>query len=113
MASFKRIDRQQVYSLEVYDGRETKTEPFAVGDVISRNPNSKAILKVADESAAVTAKSNGLELYIIAQSDAVTNKSGTAYKTYRLNRELAVSDSSSALSLIAAYRVDNIDNVNF
>lgn len=112
MATFKRIDRQQVYSLEVYDSVDSGSG-YKVGDVISRNPNTKEIDHCASASAARTALGNGDELYMIAQSDAVTLKSGTAYKTYKLNRSVTISDSSSALSLIAAYRVDNVDNVNF
>ena len=112
MATFKRVDYQQVYTLDVYDSVNSGSA-YVVGEVISRNPNTKEIDHCASASAAKTALAAGDELYIIAQSDAVTNKTGTAYKTYKLARSLSISDSSSALSVIAAYRVDNVDNVNF
>lgn len=110
MAEFKRVDDQQVYTLEVYDDDAVKGT-HKVGSVISRDTSTKEIAPVADAAEAKVAIGNGLQLYLIAQSDAVTNKTGTDYKYYDLDKDVEVSTKSGEPSLLAAYRIDNIDNI--
>lgn len=110
MAEFKRVDDQQVYTLEVYDA-DAIAGTYSVGSVISRNPQTKEIALVENAAAAKAAIDDGQLLYLIAQSDAVTYKTGTGYKYYDLEKDVEVSTSSDAPSLLAAYRVDNIDNI--
>ena len=110
MAKFKRVDYQQVYTLDVYDADAAKNT-YAVGTLISHNPANKEIAPLADMATAKQAKDDGLEIYIIAQSDAVTYKEGTPYKTYKLDRSVVVSTVAEDLSTIAAYRVDSLDNI--
>lgn len=110
MAEFKRVDDQQVYTLEVYDA-DAVLGTHSVGSVISRNASTKEIAPVADAAAAKQAIDDGLQLYLIAQSDAVTNKTGTGYKYYDLDKDVEVSTDSGEPSLLAAYRIDNIDNI--
>lgn len=112
MAKFKRVDGQQVYSLFVYDADATE-ETYEVGSVIGHNVANNEIAPLADAATAKAAKDDGQEIYIIAQSDAVTNKTGTAYKTYKLDRSVIVSTTAENLSTIAAYRVDNLDNIEW
>ena len=110
MAEFKKIDNQQVYTLEVYDA-DANRETYSVGSVFSRNVSTKEIAPVAAAAAAKQAIDDGLQLYIVAQSDAVTNKTGTEYKNYNISKFVEVSTDSGAPSLLAAYRVDSIDNI--
>ena len=112
MAKFKRVDYQQVYTLLVYDADAT-ADTYSVGSVISYDSSSNEIAPLSTMAAAQTAKGSGLEIYIIAQSDAVTYKEGTPYKTYDLERSVVVSTQSDDLSIIAAYRVDSLDNIEF
>lgn len=110
MAEFKRVDDQQVYTLEVFDA-DAASDTYSVGSVISRDSSTKEIAPVANAAAAKQAITAGLQLYVIAQSDAVTNKTGTGYKHYDLDKDVEVSTKSSEPSLLAAYRVENIDNI--
>ena len=110
MATFKRVDDQQVYSFTAYsaDGEE-----LFVGDVIDRNSATGEINKVASAADAMAAKVEGHELYLLAQSTAVTEKTGTAYKTYALDKKVVVSTDATDQSILAGYRIDNIDNINW
>lgn len=110
MAKFKRVDYQQVYSLSVFDADATE-ETYKVGSLIGHNAANNEIAPLDTMAAAKQAKDDGLEIYIIAQSDAVTYKEGTPYKTYKLDRSVVVSTQADDLSVIAAYRVDSLDNI--
>lgn len=112
MAVFKRVDDQQVYTLNVYDA-DAVEGTYKVGDVIGKNADTDEISKISSFADAKLAKDDGLEIYLIAQSDAVTYKTGTPYKTYDVEREVVVSTQQNDKSLLAAYRVDNIDNIQF
>lgn len=112
MAKFNRVDYQQVYSFDAYDA-DAVSSTYKVGSVISRNKSTGEIAPIASAADAITALGNGLELYIIAQSDAVTYKTGTPYKSYALDDSVVVSTVSTSPSVIAGYRVDNIDNIEW
>ena len=114
MAEFKRIDNQQVYSLEVYDADAVNVAgntTYKVGVVFSRNQETKEIAVVATATAAQEAIADGKTLYLMAQSSAVTEKTGTGYKNYNISKDVTVSTSSDTPTVVAAYRVDNIDNI--
>ena len=72
MATFKKFDNQQVYQLDA-SGAGFELE---VGDVISYNESTKTATQVTSLVGAKNAIDNGLELYLVAQSDAVTYKHG-------------------------------------
>lgn len=110
MATFNRVDGQQVYSFTAYAGEELE---LLVGDVIDRISATGEINKVASAEDAMTAKAAGHELYLLAQSTAVTEKTGTPYKTYALDKEVVVSTDATDQSILAGYRIDNIDNINW
>lgn len=110
MAEFKRVDDQQVYTLEVYDA-DAVLGTYSVGSVVSRNPETKEIAPVANAAAAKAAIDDGQLLYLIAQSTAVTEKTGTGYKHYDTDKQVTVSTNQDAPSLLAAYRIDNVDNI--
>ena len=111
MATFKRVDGQQVYSFTAYI--DTDGDELFVGDVIDRNSATGEINKVASAADAMAAKVEGHELYLLAQSTAVTEKTGTAYKTYALDKSVVVSTDATDQSILAGYRIDNIDNINW
>lgn len=110
MATFKRVDDQQVYSFTAYS--EEELELF-VGDVIDRNSSTSEINKIESAEDAMAAIVDGHELYLLAQSTAVTEKTGTPYKTYALDKKVVVSTDATDQSILAGYRIDNIDNINW
>ena len=106
MATFKKFDNQQVYQLDASGaGFELN-----VGDVISYNASAKTATQVTSLANAKQAIDDGLELYLVAQSDAVTYKHGKAYKSYRFDETLeGVSSNNGAI--IVAYKIDTLTNI--
>lgn len=106
MATFKKFDNQQVYQLDASGA----VFELAVGDVISYDESSKTATKVTSLEGAKTAIDGGLELYLVAQSDAVTYKHGKGYKSYRFDESLegVISDNGST---IVAYRIETLSNI--
>lgn len=105
---FKKYDEQQVYQVEAKNatGGELKLK---VGEVIGIDCVSREISKIANKSAAEIALADQNELYLIAQSDDITEKLGTAYKTYKISDEVVLDNGET--KIIAAYRITMIDNV--
>ena len=103
---FKKYDEQQVYQVPAKN--EAGIE-LVVGDMFSQNPATHEIEKIESKAEAITALSDQKELYIVAQSDAITFKTGIAYKTYKI--EDTVKAEAGVETIIAAYRVTMIDNV--
>ena len=113
MATFNKIDRQQVYSFPAYHSLSSDEQALVlnVGDVFSRNVSTNEIAKLSTAAEAISAKDGGKEIYIVAQGDDVTLKTGTAYKTYKLGKTVAVPSESTAAKIVAGYRVDGLDNL--
>lgn len=113
MAQFIRVDYQQVYTFKGYQtaANEGAALKLTVGDLISRNAATNEVAKITTMAAAKQAKDDGMELYIVAQGDAVTNKTGTAYKSYKISQDVTVGIAAASATLIAGYRVDNLDNI--
>lgn len=109
MAVFKRVDYQQVYSFQAV--KASGSGEFEVGSLISRNAANNEISVITSLEDAKQAKDDGMELYIISQSDAVTYKTGKEYQTYKMSREIEVSSDAQNPSIVAGYRVDNLDNI--
>lgn len=114
MASFIKYDEQQVYQV-VIESVGSKQE-LKVGDVFSYNPASAEFgAKITTKAAAVEALADQKELYLIAQSDAVTYKTGTeSIKHYDIARSVTLDNaviSEDEPHIVAAYRITNIDNV--
>lgn len=106
---FKKFDEQQVYQVPVIHETGAKLE---VGDVFSYNPSTKAfVLKIDNVTDAFAAVGKGEDLYLIAQSDAVTEKTGTAYKSYAIDK--TVNLKAGEEKVVAAYRITKIDNVEW
>lgn len=103
MATFSKFDNQQVYQLHT-----TSVLEVATGDVISYNPSSKEVAEVTKLSAAKQAMDDGLELYLVAQSDGVTYKSGKAYKTFILDDATV---NATGDHIIVAYRIETLSNI--
>ena len=112
MAEFKRVNDQYTVHFEAY---ETAGNDLHVGDVLSYNPNTKEAAKLDGMDDVVTAASNGLEIFIIAQGDAVTEKTGTPYKTYTVSTIVDMSGhtSSGSEKTITGYLVKDITNIEF
>lgn len=105
MARFKKFDNQQVFQLVT----ET-VGVFEVEDMISYDADTQAVTLVDSYEKAKTAMGNGLELYIIAQSDAITYKTGTGYKSAKLGDEKVTLDGAEH-NIVVAYRVENLSNI--
>lgn len=100
MATFRKFDNQQVYQLETAEAVNLKT-----GDAISYDHSAQTATKVTTMEAAETAFGTN-SLYIVAQSDAITYKNGTGYKTAKL-----VGMDEVKGNIIVAYRVDSLANI--
>lgn len=105
MARFKKFDNQQVFQLVT----ET-VGVFEVEDMISYDAKEQTVTLVDSYEKAKTAMGNGLELYIIAQSDAITYKTGTGYKSAKLGNEKVTLDGAEH-NIVVAYRVENLSNI--
>lgn len=109
MATFKKFDNQQVYQLDASgssDGFE-----FAVGDVFSYNASSKEVSEaITSLSVAKQAMDDGLELYLVAQNDAITYKHGKAYKAYKFDETLEGVNSNNGATIVA-YRIETLANI--
>ena len=103
---FKKYDEQQVYQVPSVneDGIE-----LAVGDVFSHNPATKEIEQITTKANAIAALADQKELYLVAQSDDITFKTGVAYKTYKIGE--TVNLAAGVEKIIAAYRITMVDNV--
>lgn len=103
---FKKFDEQQVYQVPCMNAGGLELE---VGDVISQNPDTHEVEQVSTKANAITALADQKELYLIAQSDAVTEKTGTEYKNYTIGR--LVNLEAGVEKIVACYRITMIDNV--
>ena len=103
---FKKYDEQQTYQVPAKNAAGIN---LAVGDVFSQNPSTHEIEKVTTKAAAITALENQKELYLVAQSDAITFKTGTEYKTYKISE--TVTAGANVETIIVAYRITMVDNV--
>lgn len=103
---FKKFDEQQVYQVPCVNAGGLKLE---VGDVFSHDPATKEVEQVKTKAVAVTAQGDQKELYLVAQGDSVTEKTGTEYKNYNISR--LVNLSAGVEKIVAAYRITMIDNV--
>ena len=105
---FKKFDNQQVYQVPCKVTADTELE---VGDVFAHNPDSHEIEQITKKADAIETQAEGIrELYLIAQSDAVTEKTGViAVKTYIIDR--TVNLKANEEKVVAAYRITMIDNV--
>lgn len=106
MATFKKFDNQQVYQLDA-SGAGFELE---VGDVISYNASAKTATQVTSLANAKQAIDDGLELYLVAQSDAVTYKHGKAYKSYRFDEDYEDVSSDNGV-IVVAYKIDTLTNI--
>lgn len=103
---FKKFDEQQVYQVPAKSVAGAELE---VGNVISHNPATHEVVEITKKSDAIAALANQKELYLIAQSDAVTEKTGTDYKCYNISR--LVNLEAGVEKIIAGYRITFVDNV--
>lgn len=103
---FKKFDEQQVYQVPAKSVGGIELE---VGAVFSQNPATHEVEEVTKKSEAIAALADQKELYLVAQSDVVTEKTGTEYKNYSISR--LVNLKAGEEKIIAAYRITMIDNV--
>lgn len=103
---FKKFDEQQVYQVPCINTTGLELE---VGDVFSHNPSTKEVEQITTKSNAIAALADQKELYLVAQSDAVTEKTGTEHKNYNISRLVTLEAATE--KVVAAYRITMIDNV--
>ena len=102
---FKKFEGQAVSQIEVHP---TDSHELEVGAMISVDTAKEVaeITRVAQVNEALAA---GKKLYILAQSDAVTAKSGTAYKSYDISRIITLNADTDAV--VVGYPVTDIANI--
>lgn len=112
MAVFKRVNDQYTITVDAY---EANGDEFVVGDVVAYDVQTKEITKIEDEEELQEAAEGGLTILILAQSDAVTYKTGTGYKEYKTSRIIDFADhiTAAATKKITGYVVKDITNVQF
>lgn len=103
---FKKFDEQQVYQVPA---KHTTGLELEVGDVFSHNPATHEVEKIDTKANAIAAQGDQKELYLVAQSDAVTEKTGTEYKNYAISRIVTLE--ANVEKIVAAYRITMIDNI--
>lgn len=108
MATFKKFDEQQTYQVPVYITGGAELE---VGDVFSHNPATHEGAEIKSKAEAIAALADQKELYLVAQSDAVTYKTGTEYKNYAIGKTVNVGANAENETIVVAYRITFIDNV--
>lgn len=104
MATFKKFDNQQVYQL-ITKGAVSAN----VGDIIAYDHAAQTVSVITSLEAA-----EGKNLYMVAQSDAITYKNGTHYKTKILdNGNEAGYDvyAASGEHIVVAYKVTDLANI--
>lgn len=108
---FKKFDEQQVYQVSCTNPALEGELTLKVGDVFSVTPVTHEISKVVNKAAAVEAIADQNALYLVAQSDAVTEKTGTAYKSYAMDDSVTIK--AEETKIVAAYRITDIENVEW
>ena len=111
MAVFKRVNDQYTAQIKAY----STTAKLYVGDVVSYDVSTKEAVKLNDLNAVKTAFDGGLLVGIIAQSDAVTEKTGPVTKTYTTDTLVDMTNNASSGSekTIVVYVVKDINNIQF
>lgn len=107
MAKFKRVADFEARQIEAISA----TSSYNVGDVVSYVPSTKTIAKLSNVSDITAAFADGKEVYLLAQSDAVTEKTGTAYKSYAIGKAITVD--SSVAKVVVGYAVEDSTNIEF
>jgi hypothetical protein len=102
---FKKFDGQSVCQVSVNPKDSHELEVGAMIAVDTAKDVSE-ITRVAQANEALAANKT---LYIIAQSDAVTEKTGTEYKSYNIGRLVELK--AGVEKIVACYRITMIDNV--
>lgn len=105
---FKKYDEQQTYQVECKNATGGELN-LKVGDVISVDIVSKEIAKIENKTAAEAALADQNELYLIAQSDAITEKTGVEYKSYKISDDVVFDQDET--KIVVAYRITMVDNV--
>lgn len=94
---FNKFENQSVYQVNCAGGEAGIT--LNVGDLFSHDPSTNAIVKIETKANAKSAVASGLELYLVAQGDAVTEKTGTAYN-HTISVEQLLSKKTQQKSLL-------------
>ena len=102
---FKKFDEQKVYQVSV---NPSDSHELSVGDMIAVD-TAKDVSEITRVAQANEALAAGKTLYIIAQSDAVTDKTGTAYKSYDISRLVTLNAATPAV--VVAYKVTDLENI--
>lgn len=112
MAVFKRVNDQYTITVDAYKALGDKLK---VGDVVAYDVQSKEITIIENEAALKDAADTGMTILILAQSDAVTEKTGTGYKEYKTSRDVDFEGHTTGATTkkITGYVVKDITNVQF
>lgn len=102
---FNKFDEQKVYQVSV---NPSDSHELSVGDMIAVD-TAKDVSEITRVAQANEALAAGKTLYIIAQSDAVTDKTGTAYKSYDISRLVTLNAATPAV--VVAYKVTDLENI--
>lgn len=105
--TFKQFANQEVEKVLVKLASSTAT--WKVGDLFSYVPATGIGAKITKKSEATTALGNGHLIYLVAQSDQITEGLDLAYKTYKTSENVAMSTTAKT---VVAYKVKDIANIN-
>ena len=114
MATFKRINEQETRQVACYTtSTESADHVLTVGDVIGVNPATNLVTKCTDAAEVLASQASGDIIYIVAQGDAVTHKTGTGYKEYKISDSVTVSTDSDNKSNVVGFIVKDVTNIEF
>lgn len=107
MFTFKKYDNQK--TAQVSAKLASGSADWTVGDLFSLVPDTGVAAKVSTLAEAKAAIVAGSQLYVVAQGDAVTDKTGTPYKSYKIDRTVKMSNTPK---IVVAYIVEDIHNLD-
>ena len=113
MAVFKRVNDQYTVQIKAF-ASDPLTE-LHVGDVISTDLTSHEVFKIEELGGIQAAMDGGNLVGIIAQGDAVTEKTGPAHKTYTTSDIVDMKNYTDEehTKTIVIYVVKDVSNVQF
>lgn len=106
MAKFKRFDNQVALQLDAKLSSGTAT--YHVGDLVEYIASTKVASKITTIANIETALGAGHKVILISQGDAVTEKTGTGYKSYAISDTVAMSTTEKTL---VGYDVTDSTNI--
>lgn len=104
--TFKKFDNQE--TVKVVAKLAASTANWKPGDLFSYVPSTGVAANITKASEVETALGAGSQVYMVAQSDQITEATPLAYKTYNISDVVAMSTTAKT---VVAYKVTDVENI--